>query len=200
MKPLQPAGVVLAAGLSRRMGSPKALLRLGNTTFLDSLLASLLQARLSPLLAVVSSTIADTVRRDCRLDEARLLVNPDPDSAPIDSLRLALGRVPDSPGVVFFLVDQASLEPATVAAVAAALARTPVAVASYRGRPGHPTAFRRDVFARLLGPEANHGADKLVQELRRQGQVLEVDCDDPGVVRNINTRDRLQRFLAGKID
>ena len=84
--------------------------------------------------------------------------------------------------------------------VAAALARTPVAVASYRGRPGHPTAFRRDVFARLLGPEANHGADKLVQELRRQGQVLEVDCDDPGVVRNINTRDRLQRFLAGKID
>lgn len=192
---LRPAGVVLAAGQSRRMGKPKALLRLGQSTFLDSLLVSCQRAGLEPLLAVVGSGIAEAVRHTCRLEHARLLVNPRPGSAPIDSLRLALRHAASSPAVVFCLVDQAHLEPSTLAAVAAALDRAPVAVASYRDRAGHPTAFRNDVFSHLLGPEANEGADKLVQALHRQGQVIEVNCDDPGVVRNINTPERLRRFL-----
>jgi molybdenum cofactor cytidylyltransferase len=190
------AGVVLAAGASTRMGENKALLLAGDQTFLDALGTTLALGGCEPVLAVVSEP-TDEIQAGCSLEGLRLVVNPDPSRGQISSLRCAISEVgPDVAGLVVVLVDQGAVKAATVARVREALGDHPLAVARHQGRPGHPTGFSRQVFGDLESHRADGGARDVVSAYKRAGQVEWVDVDDPGVVRNINTKERYLAFLA----
>lgn len=190
------AGVVLAAGASTRMGTNKALLRAGDQTFLDSLATVLVAGGCDPVLAVVSEP-TDEIRSSCRLEGVRLVVNPHPSRGQISSLRCAIGEIDAGvSGLVVLLVDQGAVEAATVARVREALSECAAAVARYRERPGHPTGFSRQLFADLQSPLADDGARAVVEAQKEARRVRWVDVDDPGVVRNINTKERYLAFLA----
>ncbi len=189
------AGAVLAAGASRRMGAPKALLRAGAQTFLERLVADLAAGGCTPRLAVVAAPWAETIRAACPAAGFAYVLNPDPARGQISSLRCALEAAGSADGLLVVTVDQAALAPGTVAQVAAALSRAPLAVARHRGAPGHPTAFGRELFAALRGPECDGGARALVARLSEAGRVAWVELDDPGVVRNLNTPEDHRAFL-----
>jgi len=186
-------GIVLAAGASRRMGVPKAVLRVGDRTFLDALGEALRTGGCDPVLAVVAEP-TEAIRRNCRLAGMGLAVNPDPSRGQISSLRCGLEELGHADGVVVLLVDQGSLLPSTVRAVRGALGRAPVAVARYRKRTGHPVGFAREVFAELFCDVADSGADAVVATYRRTGRLAEVDVEDPGVIRNLNTPEEYRAF------
>ena len=193
---MKVAGVVLAAGASTRMGENKALLRAGDQTFLDSLGTALALGGCDPVLAVVAEPL-DEIRDGCRLEGVRLVTNPDPSRGQISSLRCALRELDESvAGLVVLLVDQGSIKAETVALVRKALAASPVVVARHAGRPGHPTGFSREVFGDLSSELADEGARAVVEAFEKDGRTEWVDVDDPGVVRNINTKERYLAFLA----
>ena len=84
------AGIVLAAGASSRMGSPKALLDAGGETFLARLARALRRGGCDVVLAVTASgrgAIADEARRA----GCGVVVNPGGAGGQIGSLRAALG-------------------------------------------------------------------------------------------------------------
>ncbi len=191
---MTPAGIVLAAGASSRMGVPKAILRVGDHTFLDTLGEALRAAGCDPILAVVAEP-TDAIRKNCRLADIELLVNPDPSRGQISSLRCGLKRLDGGvAGAVVLLVDQGSILPSTVRAVAEALSRAPAAVARYRKRTGHPVGFAREVFPELFSEVGDCGADRVVATLRQTGRLAEVDVEDPGVTRNLNTPEEYRAF------
>jgi molybdenum cofactor cytidylyltransferase len=193
---MKVAGVVLAAGASTRMGEDKALLCAGDQTFLDSLSTALALGGCDPVLAVVAEPVEE-IRQRCRLEGVRLVINPDPSHGQISSLRCAIGELDESiAGLVVVLVDQGSIKADTVSQVRKALANSPVAVARHASRPGHPTGFTREVFGELESEQADRGARAVVEAYQLAGRVERVDVDDPGVVRNINTKERYLAFLA----
>jgi len=191
------AGVVLAAGASRRMGRRKALLRNGRQTFLDSLCAALGAGGCNPVLAVVAEPILE-IEQCCRLEGVQMVLNPDPSRGQISSLRCAITRLSaDVKGVLVVLVDQATIRPGTVCKVRLALEGYDAALAQYRGRSGHPACFGRAIFARLQSPLADAGARAVVAACEQSGRLWRVNVDDPGVVRNLNTPADYESFSGG---
>jgi molybdenum cofactor cytidylyltransferase len=107
---------------------------------------------------------------------------------------------PDARGWLIALGDMPFLLPSTIRTIADALPahdsprsrRNEIVAAAYRGRRGHPVAF-----ARTLGPELMRLAgDVGASALLRKHEVSLIECDDPGVIRDIDTRDDLSRVDA----
>ncbi len=107
-------GLILAAGESRRMGSPKALLQYRGETFLDRLIG-LFSRRCSPVIAVLGAQ-DEAVRSGIRRAAAVTAVhNPDYSQGQLSSMQCGLHAVPaDAEGVLFTLVDHPALAVATI--------------------------------------------------------------------------------------
>ena len=189
------AGLLLAAGAGRRMGTPKALLRdERDVPYVDRALGRLLDGGCD-LVTVVLGAAADEVR--AILDEDGWCVDPAVDVVVAEgwaegmgaSLRaglsaLAAGR-DDVTAALVSLVDLPDVDEAVVARVLAADDRTDsLARASYDGVPGHPVLLGRDHWAGVV--ETATG-DRGARDYLRDRDVLTVECGDLATGRDVDT-------------
>ncbi len=177
---LSVAGVILAAGESRRMGSPKPLLRYGNTTFLDRL-CTLFGERCAPVIVVLGAAAAE-IRAAVRCP-ATFVVNEHYRSGQTGSMQCGLRAVPpEAAGVLFTLVDHPAVAPATLDALlrGTGLLRVP----RYDGRRGHPIWFSRTLIPEFLALPENGAARDVVRSHAADTEFL--DIDDPGIVTDID--------------
>jgi molybdenum cofactor cytidylyltransferase len=179
-------GVILAAGASRRMGSPKALLDYRGETFLDRLIRVVGQVS-DPLIVVLgnhSSEISERVK-----GRARFAINPDPDRGQLSSLQTALKELPpDSQGFLFIPVDCPAVEGNTVRQLADAFARraadTLFVIPRYGNKRGHPVFAAPLIAAELLQLPPTGQAREMVH--RYVDRTAYVDVDDPGILTDID--------------
>jgi molybdenum cofactor cytidylyltransferase len=182
----QVTGVVLAAGGSVRLGTPKQLLAYRDTTVLGATLDVARSAGFDQLVVTLGGA-AQAVRDAVPLDGADVVVVEDFGTGCSASLRVALTRVhPQAAGIVLMLGDQPCVDPATVHRLAIEGPGTDIMVCRYDDGIGHPFWFSRGVFGELLQLHGDKGVWKLigsgrypVQELAVAGPVpLDVDTWD----------------------
>ena len=179
------AAVILSGGASRRMGTPKALLRYRGETFLDRLIR-LFSGVCEPVVVVLGHDAGRIQAGAERAGDALLVVNPDPERGMLSSLQCAAGipACAGSDAVLFIPVDHPNIEAPTVQILADAFFthRAPVTVPIYQGRKGHPVCISREVIEELLAlpPAADTGEAIRAHAIRR------IDVDDPGVVSDID--------------
>jgi molybdenum cofactor cytidylyltransferase len=199
---LRSAGVVLAAGASRRMGTAKAALRFAGQTFLERVVHTLRTGGVDHVV-VVAGAAADAVRGALPAgSDVPLLLNPAPERGQLSSLKIALGHLARGPGdvtaAVVALVDHPAVQPATVAALLGRAAQDPpatIVVPSYRGRRGHPVLFDRAVWQELLDTPDELGARAVVHA--DPARLALAAVDDPGILVDVDTPSDLARLLAG---
>jgi molybdenum cofactor cytidylyltransferase len=189
------AGLILAAGRSSRMGSPKALLTLGGETFLDRLIDAFHDC--DPIVVVLGHERDAVLAGIRRAELARFVVNADYDRGQLSSLQCGLQALPpEVDAVVFTPVDHPNIDAATIGLVTAALDGSAlVAVPRYQGRHGHPVAFGSALIPEFLalGPEAQ--ARDVIHRHREETRYVDVghagildDIDDPeAYARLLNT-------------
>jgi xanthine dehydrogenase accessory factor len=190
----QILGIVLAAGRSERMGRPKALLRLGEQSFLRAAVEALRGGGCADVVAVVASADAET---EARSAGARVVWNDAVRSEQIDSLRLALGAAGDAASAAVVLpVDHPLVRPDTVRALVDTHARRPEAVVRpfRHGRAGHPALFPRPVWAALRHDALPAGARSVVEDPAIE--TFDVPVDDDGVLTDIDTPDAYARHIG----
>lgn len=178
-------GLLLAAGYSRRFGADKLLHPLPDGTPVGLAAARNLIAALPGALAVVNDAdgpLAGLLR------EAGLGVSACPHAQAGMGASLAWGvaQTPDAGGWLVALADMPFILPQTIRRVASAIDRPNVIAAPvHRGRRGHPVAFGPAHRQELTRLDGDRGARVLLE--RHAQSLVRVDCDDPGVLRDIDT-------------
>ena len=187
------AGLILAAGESRRMGSPKALLCYRDETFLDHL-AALFAARCSPVIAVLGAE-AERIRSSAHF-AATYVVNPNYACGQTTSMQCGLRAVPpEADGVFFTLVDHPAVLPATIDVLLAEPRATLLRVPRYHGRRGHPIWFSRDLIPEFLALPENGAARDVVANHAAQTEFL--DLDDLGILADIDDPEAYRSLIGG---
>jgi molybdenum cofactor cytidylyltransferase len=166
------AGLVLAAGGSRRLGRPKQLLPYRGATLLDHTVSTARDCGFDQLVVALGGG-AEEVRGRVDLAGADVVVNDGYGEGCSSSIAIALDALDRTATVLVLLLgDQPGVAPETVRALLAGRGDAPLAVCRYDDGRGHPFAFDRSTFADL---RALHG-DKAVWKLldRRADAVVEV--------------------------
>jgi molybdenum cofactor cytidylyltransferase len=179
------AGIILAAGASSRMGTPKALLDYRGETFLDRLIR-VVGSQCDPVIVTLGYH-ADQIRTGVR-GHTRFVVNPDPARGQLSSLQTALAEVPmDMEGILFMPVDCPAVEPETVQRIVDAfesLKKYLLVIPQYEGRHGHPVCARRELIGELLALPPAAQAKEVVR--RHVDRTLFLDVGDAGVLGDID--------------
>jgi molybdenum cofactor cytidylyltransferase len=166
------AGLVLAAGGSRRMGRPKQLLPYRGGTLLGHAVGV---ARACPFDQVVVAIggAADEVRAAVDLAGVDVVVNDAYGEGCSSSIAAALGAVdPRCEVLVLMLGDQPGVAPSTVEALLGGRGDAPLAVCRYADGRGHPIAVAREAFGELAALHGDKGVWRLLE--RRGDEVAEV--------------------------
>jgi molybdenum cofactor cytidylyltransferase len=176
------AGIILAAGASSRMGTPKALLDYRGETFLNRLIR-VLGAVCDPVIVVLGYH-AEEIRARAR-GRAQFVVNPDPSRGQLSSLQTGLAAVPDdAEGFLFVPVDCPAAEPETVRRIVETLLSNDelLVIPRYDGHNGHPVCARGELIAELLALPAGGQAKEVV----RRHAARYLDTLDAGVLSDID--------------
>lgn len=103
-----------------------------------------------------------------------------------ESIAMGVRATPDAAGWLILPGDLPFIQPASLLRVAQALKAHPVVVPHYQQKQGHPVGFQRHYFAELVGLCEDRGAKAVVREAREQGDVLDVELKDAGVIQDVD--------------
>ena len=188
------AGLVLAAGGSRRLGQPKQLLPFEGKTLLDTTLGSARACGFDQIVCALGGAI-DEVRDTVDLSGVEVVENPDYGAGCSSSVAAALPAVdPRCDVLVLLLGDQPGVTPRTVAALLTARGDAPLAVCRYDDGRGHPFAFSRLLFGELATMHGDKAVWKLLE--RHADEVVEASIPGP-VPLDVDTWDDYRAVLAG---
>ena len=184
-------GVILAAGLSTRMGRPKALLPCppDGRPFVTQLMSALHDGGLARI-AVVGRPSDDELRHEVEAASPAVpyLENPSPELGQLSSVLIAVrfAEASGATGLLVVPVDMPLIRPATVSTALHAFARSdrPILRVTHEGRHGHPVLFRASVFQALKTADPSLGARAVLRA--DPDRVLNLEVDDPGVLRDFD--------------
>ncbi len=188
------AAVILAAGESRRMGSPKALLPYRGSTFLEYLLQITRHTSVGWTRVVVGAH-APEIARAVHLVRDELVNNLDWEKGQLSSIQAALRSLPPdkTDGILLCPVDHPLVSAVLVGALIEAFYKTgkSIVVPTYKQKRGHPMIFSKALYDELLAAPEDVGARAVVWA--HAEDLLEIPTDEEGVVLNLNDPETLAR-------
>ena len=191
---MRAVAIVPAAGSAERFGGKKLLTLIDDEPLLDHTIRALLEGGASEIVVVVGRDARAELERDVNglLDpRVRAVENHDPSRGMFSSIQEGVAQ---AQGDLFLVLpgDMPFVSADTVRAVIEKFEAKPAIVSPrYRGKRGHPVALPaslRDEIA-AADPRGNlHEVIKKHTEMR-----VDLDVDDPGIVRDVDTVGDLKR-------
>ncbi|NOY76267.1 MAG: nucleotidyltransferase family protein [Calditrichaeota bacterium] len=189
--------ILLSAGDSRRMGVPKALLKLPNgQTFLEAIAERLRAGGFSPILLILGHD-APVIRPFVPEAIAEVLVNLHPENGQLSSFQMGIRHLPENvPGCLMALIDHPLIAPETYRKMAVHIRLQPenITVPSKDFKKGHPTYFPARFFEEILATPLEKGARQI---LKNHPEAVDyVLVEDDGIFVDFDTPEAYQRYFG----
>jgi molybdenum cofactor cytidylyltransferase len=191
------AGVVLAAGESRRMGKPKQLLPFGERTILERVVDTLLTAGVGEVIVVLGH-LAEPVRAVLGDRPVRAVINESYQQGMLSSVKCgvrAIGAEHDA--VLFALGDQPHIDSAVVSEVIRAYraGNAGIVIPRYGEKKGHPIIINLQKYREtIVSLPEDVGLNALIQKHADDVCLIDVATED--IIRDIDMPDDYTRELA----
>jgi molybdenum cofactor cytidylyltransferase len=190
------AAAILAAGESRRMGSPKALVSFRGISFVQHLVNATRHARVG-VTRIVLGAGAEEIRPHLEVDPAMIVLNPDWEEGQLSSIQTAIRSLPEgTEGMILSPVDH----PLVSANLISQLIRQfdenskSIVLPAFRRQRGHPVIFRANLYDELLAASPDVGARQVVWA--HPQDIEEVPTEEEGVVLNLNDPEILKKAMG----
>ena len=178
--------IVLAAGASRRFGSPKQLVRFGGQLLLQRVIATATELTGSAVSVVLGAHAAE-IAANLPPGNASIVINRGWQEGIASSIRSAVSRLPGAcDGALIMLGDQPMVGSHGLNRLAAAWRRQPrsIVASRYGSVTGVPAIFPRWCFNDLAALRGDQGARVLISRysdyvVRLAHPEAEVDIDYP---------------------
>lgn len=188
---LNISAILLAAGSGSRFGGDKLLHPLPDATPIGVAAARNLLAAVPDVVAVVRPgdfPLADLLEQE----GCYVTVCPHAARGMGASFAHGVGARRNADGWVIALADMPSIKSATIAAIVRELEAGKELVAPvYQGQRGHPVGFGKRFGAQLAALDGDAGARDIIAA--HKGELTLVECDDPGILHDIDRREDLKR-------
>ncbi|HEY7625325.1 MAG TPA: nucleotidyltransferase family protein [Candidatus Limnocylindria bacterium] len=190
---MRAVAIVTAAGSAERFGGKKLLTPIDGEPMLDHTIRALLEGGASEVIVVVGRDARADLERDVNamLDpRVRPVENPDPARGMFSSIQEGAAEA-QGDAILVMPGDMPFVSPETVGAVIAAYERRPAIISPrYRGKRGHPVALPASLRDEIRSAESTLTLHDVIR--RHQDLRLDLDLDDPGVVRDVDRPEDLK--------
>lgn len=191
------AALILTAGASRRMGSPKALLPWGETTVIQHLLKIIRLAGIKETL-LVTGAHHDEIQKANAGEEVQISFHPGWELGMGSSISRGIQEVEerfsDVDAVLILLVDQPLITEGYLSRVLEAHQNQQgfIIASDYGDFAGAPALFPRNFWTALKGIPPAQGARRLIASYRDQCQIL----DPSHAIADIDTPEAYKKALS----
>lgn len=191
------AAVVLAAGLSTRMGTSKPLLPFGDRTVVEHVVATLAAAGIGPVHVVVGHR-GDEVARVLAGSRVVVVDNPAYRLGMYSSIRAGIASLPETvAGTLLLPCDVPAVRAATFARIAAAgAAHGSIVHPTFRGVRGHPPFLPRALFGEIGRGDGEGGLRALLA--RHDARAHEVAVFDRACLHDMDHPVDHERLVAAR--
>jgi molybdenum cofactor cytidylyltransferase len=181
--------VVPAAGKGERFGAPlKLVVDVDGEVLLDRTLRCLLDGGVAAVIVVTAPGAALDAAALLADPRVRTVVNPDPSRGMFSSIQAGCSAAEGDP-ILILPGDMPFVRSETVAALLAAARLDAIVRPTFQSHHGHPIALPGRVRREILKADPR---STLATILRRHADdIVDLQVDDPGVLRDVDTKQDL---------
>lgn len=190
------SGIVLAAGLSSRMGRPKMLLPWKGSTVIDQIIQTLVQSELGDILVVTGANRTE-IEDAIKFYSVRTVYNPDfENGSMLVSLQAGVKALPSNCCAFFVILgDQPFLKAGTINSLLDLYYDQPgkIIIPSYKMRRGHPWLLDCSLKNEILDlVEPENLRDLLI---RNESEIEYLVVNDPEILEDMDSPDDYERII-----
>lgn len=189
--------IILAAGLSSRMGSPKMLLEWKGKTVLDAVLQAVTQSKIAQTILVYGA-FSENILKISEKYPVQAVFNPDySNGSMLLSLQTGLVAIKEPvDGIMIILGDQPGLKSSTIDQVLFDFQRTGmrVVIPSFNMRRGHPWVIDKSLVKEIL--DLKEPETLRVFLGKHQSDIFYSEVDDPNILADMDTPDDYRELIG----
>ena len=187
--------IILAAGESKRMGSPKMLLDFKSGTMIEKVIANVKDSKVSNIMVVLGAY------KDAIIDQigkltVKFCYNDNYKEGMLSSVQCGFRNIPsDCKAVLVFQGDQPLITPSVINTVIEAywMSGKGIIIPVYMSKRGHPILIDRKYSDEIEKLDAGNGLRSLAY--RFYDDVLEVNTDESGILRDFDTYEQYRKEI-----
>jgi len=189
------AVIILAAGMSSRMGVLKPFLKWDkHTTFLEKIISEYKLININEIIVVINNEVYKQIKKEIpeNIESVNIIINGTPEKGRMSSLKLGIQNFSKPTPCFIQNVDNPFVTAGLLTSLNHVIEPDNYIVPVYQGKGGHPVLLGTGIINNIsLFEDPYSDLRKLLKNFKR----IEVETDDKNILVNINTLNDYQKYF-----